>query len=35
MPNGDKNMKSTPRFTISTTLKFQISDNLFIDQATL
>lgn len=35
MPNGDKNMKRTPRFTISTAQKSQISDNLFIDQATL
>ena len=35
MPNGDKNMKRTPRFRISTTLKIQISDHLFIGQATL
>ena len=35
MPNGDKNMKRTPRFTISTAQKSQISDNLLIDQATL
>lgn len=33
MPNGDKNMKRTPRFTISTALKIQISDYLFIGQA--
>lgn len=35
MPNGDKNMKRPHRLTISTTLKIQISDNLFIGQATL
>ena len=35
MLNGDKNMKRTPRFTISTTLKIQISENLYIGQATL
>lgn len=35
MPNGDKNMKSTPRFTISTTLKLQTSDPPFIEQANI
>lgn len=35
MPNGDKNMKRTPRFTISKALNIQISDHLFIGQATL
>lgn len=33
MPNGDKNMKRTPRFTNSTALNIQISDHLFIGQA--
>ena len=35
MPNGDKNMKRTPRFTISTTLKLQTSDPPFKEQATI
>lgn len=35
MPNGDKNMKRAPHFTISTALNIQISDHLFIGQATL
>ena len=35
MPNGDKNMKRTPRFTITTTLKLQTSDPPFIEQATI
>ena len=33
MPNGDKKMKRTPRFTISTALNIQISDHLFIGRA--
>ena len=35
MPNCDKNMKRTPRFTISTTLKLQTSDPPFKEQATI
>lgn len=35
MPNGDKNMKRTPRFTNSTALNIQISDHLFRGQANL
>lgn len=35
MPNGDKKMKRTPRFTISIALNIQISDHLFIGKATL
>lgn len=35
MPNGDKNMKRTPRFTITTALKIQSLDHPYIGQATL